>query len=177
MQHRIGWSDESFAGSTMVLSVVQIGAGDVDEARAALCDLRIGGSGVLHFSQERPDRRPMLAKAVGDLGLDLTVVIRRSRDSNARARAICLTTIAWALRDELDQLVIESRGAKPDRLDADLFAKLRRTGCRMPVRFVGKHADPLLWSADILASATFQAVANSADEYLELLGSVRRIDC
>src|SRR5215212_3440435 len=173
MQRRIGWSDESFAGSIMVLSVVRIGLGDGDDVRAALRDLRVGGTGVLHFSKERPDRRPMLAKAVGDLGLDLTVVIRRSGDSDARAGAVCLTTIAWALRDELDELVIESRGAKPDRVDADLFAKLSRTGCRLPVRFLGKHADPLLWAADILASATFQAVANDAEDYLHLLGSVR----
>ena len=146
----------------MVLSDHPNRRSDVAEVRAALCDLRLGDSGVLHFEKERPDRRLMLTKAVGDLGLDLTVVIRRSRDSDARARAVCLTTIAWALRDELDQLVIESRGARPDRLDADLFAKLRRTGCRLPVGFIDNRADPLLWSADILASATFQAPRRTA---------------
>ena len=168
--HWTGLSDESFAGSTMVLSVVRVADAQADDARAALRDLLIGRAGQLHFSKESDDRRGTLAKAVGALGLDLIVVVRRSRDSDARARAVCLTTVAWALHDALDLLVIESRGPRQDGVDADVLA-------RLPVHFLGKRADPLLWAADILASATFQAVGRGVPGYLEALGHVRRIDC
>lgn len=175
--HWTGLSDESFAGSTMVLSVVRVADAQADDARAALRDLLIGRAGQLHFSKESDDRRGTLAKAVGALGLDLIVVVRRSRDSDARARAVCLTTVAWALHDALDLLVIESRGPRQDGVDADVLARLAAGGCRLPVHFLGKRADPLLWAADILASATFQAVGRGVPGYLEALGHVRRIDC
>ena len=47
----------------------------------------------------------------------------------------------------------------------------------MPVRFVRKRDDPLLWATDILASASFQALARGADAYREALKPLDQLDC
>jgi hypothetical protein len=44
------------------------------------------------------------------------------------------------------------------------------------VRFLGKRDDPLLWAADIVASATFQALVRGVPADLESLGQVERVD-
>ena len=178
---RTGFVDESYgrdpAGRLVyVLGLVEIRDG-ADDLRAALRELPRTRGGVLHFANEDDGRRVGLAKAVGQLGVELTAVVRRGGDSLSRARAIGLTTIAWSRQDGLDRLEIESRGPKPDRADARLMAALHPPARRIPVRFPGKAEDPLLWVADILASATFQALARAEPRYLEALGPVGRIDC
>ena len=138
--------------------------------------LLLDGADFLHFSKEDGARRERLAKAVGALGLDLTTVVRQSTDTLSRARAVGLTTISWISREQLDLLVLESRGAKPDRQDAALLARVHPAGAGVSVRFLGKRDDPLLWAADIVASATFQALAPGVPAYLESLGQVERVD-
>jgi hypothetical protein len=159
----------------MVLSVVTI-EGEADGVRQVLRDLLLEGADFLHFSKEDDTRRARLAKAVGALDLDLMTVVRQGKDTMSRARAVGLTTMAWVCRDRVDLLILESRGAKPDRGDADLLAKARPAGGHIPVRFLGKRDDPMLWAADIVASATFQALARGVPEHLEALGQVERVD-
>lgn len=177
---RVGFVDESYGvdewgRSTMVLSVARID-GEADEIRQALRDLLLDGADFLHFSKEDDGRRSRLAKAVGALGLDLTIAVHQGTDSMSRARAVGLTTIAWAKQDQLDLLVLESRGGRPDRADANLLSKLHLARGGIPVRFLGKRDDPLLWAADIVASAAFQALARGVPEHLEALGQIDRID-
>jgi hypothetical protein len=178
---RTGFVDESYGRDANGRLVYVLGLVEVkdaaDELRAALYDLPRKRGGALHFANEDDARRAALAKAVGALPVGRTIVVRRSGDSAARARAIGLATIAWAKRDRLDLLVIESRGARPDRADATLLSSLHPPERRIPVRFLGKQDDPLLWAADIVASAAFQALARGVPGYLEALGPVERLDC
>jgi hypothetical protein len=44
------------------------------------------------------------------------------------------------------------------------------------VRFLRKDADPLLWTADIVAGAALQGFVRGVDDFLDVLTAVRRID-
>jgi hypothetical protein len=178
---RTGYLDESYGrdpGGTLVyvLGFVEV-SGDLAELRAILRDLPRKRDGVLHFANEDHDRRTGLAAAVGALGLDLTAVVRRGPDSPARARAVGLTTTAWARRGRIDLLVLESRGSKPDRADARLLSSVHPPEHRIPTRFLRKEDEPVLWVADLVASATFQALARDVPEPLAALGKVDQVDC
>ena len=178
---RTGYLDESYGrdpGGALVyvLGIVEV-AGDLADLRAALRDLPRKRDGVLHFANEDHDRRTALATVIGALGLDLTAVVRRGPDSPARARAISLTTAAWARRGRLGLLVLESRGAKPDRADARLLSTVHPPEHRIPTRFLRKEEEPVLWVADLVASATFQAVARNVPDPLVALGKVDQVDC
>lgn len=145
--------------------------------RDALRDLLLPGADFLHFRKEDEVRRLLLAKTVGQLNLHPVVAVRHSRDSISRARAVGLTTLVWAVHHTLDRLVLEARGAKPDRDDARLLSKLRPEGHSVPAEFLGKRHDPLLWAADVVASATFQAVARGVPESMAALGDVEWHEC
>jgi hypothetical protein len=178
---RTGFVDESYGTdetgfSSMILAMVR--AYDrADETRQVLRELLLDGAEFLHFSKEDDSRRAMLAKAVGEMRLEPMIVVRRSRDSLARARAVGLTTLAWANQGRLDLMILESRVARPDRQDAELLSKLHPADARVPVRFLGKRADPLLWAADVVASSAFQALVRGVPEHLAALGPVERVDC
>jgi hypothetical protein len=177
---RIGFIDESFdvdaSGSIVILALVRVGD-RADDARRALTDLLLPGAEFLHFTKEDDLRRPILARTVGTLGLDPMVVVRQSRDSVARARGVCLSTLVWAAHDTVDHLVVEARGGAFDRTDARQLSRHRPGGRRLGADFLGNREDPLLWAADILASATFQSLVRKVPDYLEALGEVERLDC
>jgi hypothetical protein len=177
----IGYVDESYGHtqqgeSLYVLGVVEI-TGSFTEIREIMADLPRGRGGLVHFANEGEARRSALVKVVGQLPVRRTIVVRRGQDTAARARAVGLATLAWARRDMVDLLVIESRGAKPDRIDSDLLSNLRSQGSAIPCRFVRKRDDPLLWAADILASASFQALARGVSGYREALTPLDQVDC
>jgi hypothetical protein len=142
-----------------------------------MADLPRRRGGLIHFANEDEARRTTLVKIIGQLPVRRTIVVRRGQDTAARARAVGLATLAWTRRDMIDLLVIESRGVKPDRIDADLLSSLHVQGSTMPVRFVRKRDDPMLWAADILASASFQALARGASGYREALAPVDELEC
>lgn len=178
---RTGYLDESYGRDpdgrlVYALGIVEA-AGDLTDLRDALRALPRKRDGVLHFTNEDHGRRTSLAAAVGALDLEFTAVVRRGPDSPARARAVALSTTAWAMRGRIDLLVLESRGAKPDRADAKLLSTVHPPAHRIATRFLGKEAEPLLWVADLLAGATFQALARGAPDHLAALGKVDQVDC
>lgn len=93
-----------------------------------------------------------------------------------RARAVGLSTIAWAKGADLDLLVIESREARLDGDDAAVLAKTHPPAA-FRVRFLSKWDDPILWAADIVASATFQALARGVPDHRDALRQVEQYDC
>lgn len=178
---RVGFVDESYGRDasgrlTYVLGLVLVDRADVGDVQAALRDLTRKRGGVLHFANEDVNRRTVLAKAMGELPVRLCSIVVRSCDSESRARAVGLRRLAWEKGADLDRLVIESRGTRPDSNDAALLSRIHPP-TRFQVSFVGKQHDPMLWAADFVASATFQALARGVPDHLDALGPVERNDC
>jgi hypothetical protein len=178
---RTGFVDESYGRDVngrlvYVLGLVEVDSRDADEVRAILTELPRKRGGVLHFANDDATRRTTLAKAIGGLPIRRSAIVSRGGDSGSRARAVGLTTVAWAKGTELDLLIIESRGTRPDRSDAALLSRVHPPAC-FPVAFLSKQDDPLLWAADIVASATFQALARGVQHHLDAMGHVEQFDC
>lgn len=179
---RVGFVDESYGKDGVgrpvyVVGLLEIAAVDVEGLCHDLRDLPRKRGGLLHFAKEEADRRLALSAAIGKLGLDLTAVVRHGSDRTDRARAVALTTLAGARHTRLGLLVIESRGARPDRTDAALLARLHPPAHRIPTEFLTKDQHPALWVPDFVAGAVFQSLARNAPETLQALGDVERRDC
>jgi hypothetical protein len=178
---RFGFVDESYGRDgdgffVHVLGLIEVRADVIDEVRAVLLDLPRTRGGVLHFVNEDRSRRTAIAKVIGELPVRRTAIVTRGNDSESRARAVGLSTIVWARGTALDLLVIESRGTKLDSGDAEVLAKTHPPA-GFEVRFLGKRADPILWAADTVASATFQALTREVPDHLLALGHVDQQEC
>ena len=82
-----------------------------------------------------------------------------------RARALCLNALLWDLwADEVDSLVIESRGEHEDRRDRSTIVaaqKSKRAAPTVDYRFERPSNEPMLWWADLVAGATASALSGS----------------
>jgi len=90
----------------------------------------------------------------------------------------CLARLAWELGREaggVDGIVFESRGRPADQHDASVLARAARHGPRFTATFVRAAEDPILWLADIIASAVFQDLARGNPAYRAALGTIRLV--
>jgi hypothetical protein len=145
--------------------------GDPGEVRAGLRDRVLRRGGVLHFYDEDERRQWELVDAVRLLGFEMVVVSWSGASPAARARSRCLTAVARQLHGRADGLVLESVNPKSDARDVRTLSRLHPAAHRLPVRFVDKQSDPLVWASDILAGAALQAFARGRTQFFDALGA------
>ncbi|AEH10095.1 MULTISPECIES: DUF3800 domain-containing protein [Protofrankia] len=127
-----------------------------------------------HFGRDSDKRRRAVAETIRALELPTLVVVRTARGAEMaeRSRGLCLARLSWELRDTVQELLIERREHSRNRHDRSVLAGLRGQGVALSVRFPASEDDPLLWAADAVASAVFQAEARGRSEYLALHGPI-----
>jgi hypothetical protein len=142
--------------------------------RDELLGLRGAGQGVLHWRREHPDRQRRMAKVVAELPVtSLAAVLLYDDGQHERARVRCLKALLVELgRMQVDQVVLESRGAVRDRRDRGVVTGMRIGGTlrrEVGVEWQGPRERELLWLPDIVAGAVTWWL-DGATEYLRLLG-------
>jgi hypothetical protein len=176
---RVWNGDESYdltAGKCQYFVGLTRPRGDPDDTRAALRGRVLRPGGVLHFYDEGADRQMTLVEGVRELGFDMIVIRWTGAAAAARARTRCLIAAATALHGSAAGLVLESIGPKSDARDRRALSRLHPAAYQLPVRFVDKRSEPLVWASDIVAGAALQAFARGRSHYLDALGGVRLID-
>jgi hypothetical protein len=148
---------------------------DLDTARQSARSMLLRGQRRFHWRDENDRRRRLMMQRI----IDLDVVCRAYRcqpvtaPQSPRARALCLNGLLWDLRrDDINELVIESRQDHNDRQDRRTIANAQRAQRADPglrYRFSWPESEPMLWLADAVAGAV-SASAGGKAEYVEALG-------
>jgi hypothetical protein len=141
-----------------VLAAVLVEDDELDDVRDRLRRLRYGKTPELHWRDERPERRPLIAKAIASLPVSAVVAVCiHGQDMAAeRARRLSLGRLLVELdADAVERVVLDSRRAQ-DREELRLFQNWRRFGrpgtdVRLD-HFEGR-VEPALWVADCVAGA------------------------
>jgi hypothetical protein len=166
----IAYLDESYEPTGPYILAALVVAGTATAARQQLASLAHPARRRFHFSKETSDDRLRGALTVADLAVPLVVVIRTGEAKPERARGICLAALLWHLHGRVERLVLESRTAGENTRDARTLSSHRPRCCDvMTYDFVPAVADPLLWGADIVASAGFQDRARQRSEYFDVI--------
>jgi hypothetical protein len=143
---------------------------DLACVREHLAALRLHGQRP-HFARDGDKRRRQVLETLRRLGLRPPLVVVRTTagaEAAERSRGLCLARIGWELRHSASALLIERRGRKGDAHDRSVLRSVR--GLVAAVEFAAPEAEPLLWAADAVASAVFQAEARRRREYVGVLG-------
>jgi hypothetical protein len=164
---------DTWPGGAYVLAAVVYPGQD-----AALSDrvreLWPGGQDHPPFCREDPKRRLLLAEAAARLGLRMIAAVETVGAAKATAEQLsecCIRRLGRALAD-VDAVLIESRGGRPDRRDFGL-------GRQAPLRtvsFARAEDVPTLRVVDLLAGAVFHDVVRGNPVYVTALGSIRILD-
>jgi hypothetical protein len=163
-------------GDTCVyaLAAVLVDEGVAARCRTELEQLRVGRARVLHWRNERPDRRKMIAATLAGLPVAGVVAVRfyAYEGRTERARRQCLDVLLRELeRRGVQRVLVESRRAPQDKRDRDLLTGLRRIGVArtLTVSWGPSTSDPILWAADCVAGAVTWWF-DDQPEYLTTLG-------
>jgi hypothetical protein len=173
----IAYVDESYEvgpAGVYVVSAVLCERDDA-EVRRAMLALREPWrrQSKLHFHDADAKRVPLYLDAVRGLDRQTVAVAARPCPKPERARRKALERLLWELRTRVDGLVIEHRTPELDRADRALLAAVcRRDGHRLDYRFPLGRDEPILWAADIVASAVYRACSRGERWMLEQLGAV-----
>jgi hypothetical protein len=149
------FSDESERAGVMLLSVVTIGPGDVDDARRALRALLLPGQRRVHTADESDRRRRALLGTVAAIEGISAVVWRYRRPAGTgrvAARRHLLTGAARALI-EADVAAWVLDDVHPAQRLRDREAIARVVGHRLVYDHRRNHTEPLLWAADAIVWA------------------------
>lgn len=136
----------------------------------------------LHFAEENRARRVALAKHIADLELTGSIVVTqtsaRSKLEQCRSRLLVAAAASLQQVERVEQLVIESRNQadKNDRKTVDVAQARRQLTGQLHVDFARKSEDPLLWVADVIASAFTAAEKGGDPEPWRLLNETQIID-
>jgi hypothetical protein len=85
--------------------------------------------------------------------------------------------LAAGLAPHVDRVVVESRGPALDRNDRRVLAAVGARRGRAPAyEFPIGRDEPVLWAADVVASAVFQALRRDKNDLLAALGDVAVLD-
>lgn len=154
------FSDESERANVMVLAVVLVEPGAVDDARGALTALLLAGQRQVHTAKESPRRRRALLDTVARVE-DLSAVVLRYR----RPHGVDRIAGRHLLIQAATGLVVGS-GAANWILDDQDPAQRARDRASIAHALAGvdhrlhpvydhrpAHAEPLLWAADALCWA------------------------
>lgn len=156
---RLAFGDESFVEhgdrGIYVIGLVHVSPGRLDEARDTAMSLLEKGQRRIHFHDVRMSDRQGLVERVqrGPWSTTAWVTLALPRQQE-RARRILLREASYGRGDET--WLLESRGRTQDRKDQRLFATVFARGTRNPVilRHAPPSVEPLLWIADVVASAS-----------------------
>lgn len=154
------FSDESERAGVMLLSVVTIGPGDVDDARRALRGLLLPGQRRVHTAKESAQRRRMVIDTVARIN-DLSAVVisyrRLAGVDRIRGRHLLLQAatglavgsgvVSWTLDDQ-DPAQRERDRASIAHALSGVDHHLQPTYDHRP-----NHDEPLLWAADAICRA------------------------
>jgi hypothetical protein len=173
----IAYMDESYEigpAGVYVLAAVLCEEGDA-EVRQATLDLRepCRRQWKLNFHDADTKRVPIYLDTVRSLGRPVVVVVARPCPKPERARRKALERLLWVLRGRVHGLVIEHRTTELDRADRVILASVcRREGRRLDYRFPLGKEEPILWAADIVASAVYRGYARGEEWMPESLGAL-----
>lgn len=137
---------------------------DCEPIRDSLLRLRASRNGKLHWTDESPQRRRLIATAIAAFPLDHTVVLGAPLDARKqeRARAQCLEQLLFDLGQRgVASAWVETRGPALDRADLKRVDAFRSRGVLprdLHVGFGQPATEPMLWLPDILAGAVGVAV-------------------
>ena len=181
-----GYMDESARvrkgdACAYALAAVLVDSAAQDKVRDELLGLRGARQVVLHWRREHPDRQRRMAKVVAELPVTaLAGVVLYNDGQHERARTRCLKTLLAELsRLEVDQVILESRGAARDRRDRGVVTGLRVAGdLRRTVRveWMGPREQELLWLPDIVAGAVTRWLDGQPEYFRLLADQVRMLD-
>ena len=136
----------------------------------------------LHFADENRSRRAWLAKQVADLELTGSIVVSqtsaRSKLEECRSRLLVAGAVSLQQNEHVSQLVVESRNQadKNDRKAVDVARARRELTGQLHVDFARKSADPMLWVADVVASAFTTADKGGDSEPWDVLNDAHVIE-
>ncbi len=169
--------DESYGmiggeGAVYVVAAVLVPRESRDLAfvREHLATLRLHGQRP-HFARDGDKRRHLVLETLGQLGLRPPLIVVRMTagiEAAERSRGLCLARMGWELRYSVSTFLIERRGRKGDAHDRSVLSSVRELA--VAVEFAAPETEPLLWAADAVASAVFQAKARGRHEYVGVLG-------
>jgi hypothetical protein len=166
-----------------VLAAVLVDDSDLHDVRTVLRGLRYGKSRELHWRDERPERRPLIAEAVAGLPVAAVVAVCIHGPSvpNERARRLSLGQLLHELSaDGVDRAVFDSRRDQ-DTSDYDVIRGWRRfgrAGSDIRVDFFEGESEPALWAADCAAGAVAWWLNGDAVgwQYLEAVTRIVDVD-
>ncbi|MEZ0106925.1 hypothetical protein ABH920_000916 [Catenulispora sp. EB89] len=164
-----------------VLAAVLVDDSDLDDVRAVLRGLRYGKSRELHWRDERPERRPLIAEAVAGLPVAAVVAVCIHGPSvpSERARRLSLGRLLHELSVEgVNQAVFDSRRDQ-DRSELRLIQNWRRfgrPGCDVRTDFFVSASEPALWAADCAAGAVAWWLNGDAVGWQHLEAVTRVVD-
>jgi hypothetical protein len=175
----IAFVDESVrTGSGGLLYVVAAGVvvkTDADRARDELRKFLSPRQGYFHWGDEKPARRLAMLDRLAELDVMafVTSYYPAANRRQERARASCLTMLVGDLRvEDVDELVVETRGEYLDRRDRRTLLHVREVGIAadsLTYRHAGKLEEPGLWAADAIAGAVATHLAGNDSQYYERL--------
>ena len=161
-----------------MLAAAVVEEADRPRLREAMRAMLLGRQPWLHWRDEAPSRRRLVAKVVAELGcLHLVVVGAPMRQhSQERSRHKCLERLLVEVDAiGVDLVMLESRQSRLNAADLAVVEAFRgqrliRRDLRVEHGYpTGEHANPELWVSDAVAGAVRAAYGLGTDEYLTIL--------
>jgi hypothetical protein len=155
--------------ATYVLSAVVVHDDTEGLVRDAVAALRSPSERKLRWHNESPANRRKIIAVLASLPAMYVVAVRRchSAERPVRRRAKCLATLLSELDAAgVDRLVLEARQQTQNNQDLRAVAALRsarRLSPAVRVEHLPGPAEPLLWTADIVAGAVGAALAGDRE--------------
>jgi hypothetical protein len=157
------------------LAAVIVDAGDVADCRNTMDGLRYGKSSRVHWRDERPERRALIAGTLAAMPIrGLVAVTMYTRDVRSeRARRHCLSRLLPELHQRtIGEAMFETRGGVLDHRDRQVLTGLRKSNLvshQIAVRWGLPSVEPMLWAADCLAGSVTWWFGDEP-QYLDRLG-------
>lgn len=162
------FGDESFAErnglGVYAIGLIHVSTDKLEEARAVAYSLVEKGKQRVHFHDVQMSQRERLVQRVQSGPWTATAWVATTRHrQQERARRVLLRQASYGRPRE--SWILESRGRIQDQRDQRLFATVFTEGERNPVHLAHSlpSAEPLLWIADIVASATTGSLVHGLD--------------
>lgn len=156
------WVDESMqttGGGFYVLAASVADPAQCDPIRDELRGLLLGKAKRLHWRDEVPRRRKVIASVIISLDTPHTVVVGTpiSPQRQERARRLCLERLLYELTAlGVSQVWLESRTQSLNARDLTMVAALRSRGGipkSLVIDFAQPEQEPMLWLPDAIAGA------------------------
>jgi len=146
--------DESARNGRYLIAAAIVDPAQVSQLRRTMLKFLLPGQRELHFKQEKPTRRRLLADAIARLPVEVHVYSRAWNRYDEPVRQECMARlVADLLNRQAHRLVIDSRSNK-DAHDKRTLRHLlgpHPSASRLVYEHVDSTAESLLWIADAVA--------------------------